>query len=172
MPLEEKNKIADNKEEKELSSEELKKKLEECQKLKDDYLAGWQRARADFSNYKKDESERAAGLVKYIQAGLILNILPILDNFELLKKNLPSDLKENQYVKAVFQLRKQVINLLKSQAVQRIKGVGERFDPNFHHVVAQEAAEGKEPGIILEIVQQGYLLQGKVLRPAKVKVAE
>jgi len=84
--------------------EELKKKLEECEKLKDEYLAGWQRERADFLNYKREELERIGEILKYTNVGLILNILPILDNFEIAEKKLPEDLKNDENVKGILSI--------------------------------------------------------------------
>jgi len=80
----------------ELTLEELKKKLEECQQLKEEYLAGWQRERADFLNYKKEEIERMGEMIKYADVGIILNFLPILDNFEIAEKKLSENLKVDE----------------------------------------------------------------------------
>ena len=92
-------------EKRELKLEDLKKKLEECQKEKDEYLAGWQRARADILNYKKEEMERIEEILKYAGEELILKILPILDNFDLIEKKLPDNLKEDVNVKGILQMR-------------------------------------------------------------------
>jgi len=110
--------------------EELKKKLEECEKLKDEYLAGWQRERADFLNYKREELERIGEILKYTNVGLILNILPILDNFEIAEKKIPEDLKNDENVKGILQLKNQILDFLKNQGVEEIKSLGEKFDPN------------------------------------------
>jgi len=152
--------------------EELKKKLEEAEKLKNEYLAGWQRARADFLNYKKEELERLGEMVKYAGETLILKILPILDNFEIAEKKLPEDLKNNENVKGILQIKNQILNFLKEQGVEEIKSVGERFDPNFHEVVEEVEMKDKEPGTIVEEIQKGYKINGRLLRPAKVKVAK
>ena len=160
--------------------EELKKKLEECEKLKDEYLAGWQRERADFLNYKREELERIGEILKYTNVGLILNILPILDNFEIAEKKLPEDLKNDENVKGILQIKNQILNFLKNQGVEEIKSAGEKFDPNFHEAVEEiepssaKATEGKDikSGIIVEEIQKGYKIHGKVLRPARVKVAK
>jgi molecular chaperone GrpE len=146
--------------------------LEECQKLKDEYLAGWQRARADLINYKKEELERVGELIKFSANGLILKILPILDNFEIAEKKLPENLKNDENVKGILQIKNQILNLLKEQGVEEIKSIGERFDPNFHEVVGEVEAKGKEPGTIIEEIQKGYKINGRLLRPAKVKVAK
>lgn len=168
----EENKEKIEEEKKELSLEELKKKLEECQKLKDEYLAGWQRERADFLNYKKEELERIGELIKYAGAGRILNILPILDNFEVVEKKLPENLTNDENVKGILQIKNQLKDFLKSQGVEEIKSVGEKFDPNFHEVVEEVEIKDKETGIIIEEIQKGYKINGRLLRPARVKVAK
>ena len=152
--------------------EELKKKLEECQKLKDEYLAGWQRARADLLNYKKEELERIGELIKYADVGIISKILPILDNFELAEKKLPENLKKDESVKGLLQIKNQIQDFLKSQGVEEIKSVGEKFDPNFQEVVEEIATKDKESGIVLEEIQKGYKIHGRLLRPARVKVSK
>jgi molecular chaperone GrpE len=156
----------------ELNIEEIKKKLEECQKLKDEYLAGWQKARADLLNYKKEELERVGELIKYAGLGLILKILPILDNFEISEKKLPDDLKNDENIKGILQVKNQILDFLKNQGVEEIKSVGERFDPNFQEVVEEAEVKDKESGIVLEEIQKGYKINGKLLRPAKVRVSK
>ena len=85
--------------------EDLKKQFEECQKQKEEYLNGWKRERADFLNYKKEEMERIGELIKYANEELILKIIPILDNFELAEKKLSGDLKENEWVKGILNIK-------------------------------------------------------------------
>lgn len=159
--------------------EEVKKQLEECQKLKDEYLAGWQKERADLLNYKKEEMERVGELVKYADVGIILKILPILDNFEVVEKNLPDELKNNDNVKGILQIKKQIQDFLENQGIEEIKSVGEKFDPHLHEIVGDVSSEDlakdgkkKEPGTIIEEVRKGYKSNGHLLRPAKVKVVK
>lgn len=154
------------------SINKLKKELEECQKLKNEYLAGWQRSRADFLNYKKEEIERIGELVKYASAGLILKILPILNNFEIIEKRLPKNFKNDKNIKGLLQIKFQLWDFLKNQGVEEIKCLGQKFDPNFQEVVEEIETKNKESGIVIGEVQKGYLLHGKVLRPAKVKVSK
>jgi len=156
---------------------DLKKKFEDCQKKRDEYLAGWQRARADFLNYKKEEMERIGKLLKYANENLILKILPILDNFEKAEKEIPEDKKNNQFLEGLLQIKTQFKDFLKNQGIEEIKVVGKEFDPNFMEAVevmepaSAEASAGKS-GAILEEIQKGYKLHGKVIRPAKVKVSK
>ncbi|MDP3093237.1 MAG: nucleotide exchange factor GrpE [bacterium] len=152
-------------------AEDLKKLLEDCQKQRNEYLAGWQRARADFLNYKKEEVERFKEIINFAGEEMILKILPLLDNFYLAEKNLPEDLKENQYVQGLLQIKAQFEDLLRSHEVELIESLGKKFDPQFHEVVEEIQDKSKEPGTIVEETQKGYLIQGQLLRPAKVKVS-
>ncbi|HDM31885.1 MAG TPA: nucleotide exchange factor GrpE [bacterium] len=152
--------------------EELKKKLEESEKLKQEYLAGWQRARADLLNYKKEELKRVGNLVKVATENLILELLPILDNFDIAEKNLPKEKKEDPNIKGFLQIKKQILDFLKKQGVEEIKTVGEKLNLQFHEVVEEVDTDEVETGYIIEEVQKGYKINGRVLRPAKVKVAK
>jgi len=159
-------------EKKEPTLEELKKKLDKYEKLKDEYLAGWQRARAELLNYKKEEMERIGEIIKYADVGLILKFLPILDNFELAEKKLPENLKADVNVKGILQIKNQIQNFLKNQGVEEIKSLGEKFDPNFQEMVEEVETKDKTPGVVIEEIQKGYKINGKLLRPAKVKIVK
>lgn len=181
--MEEKNK---KKVGKEINLEDLKKKLDECKKQKNEYLAGWQRSRADFLNYKKDEAEKIGEILKYANEEFILKILPILDNFEKAEEEVRSILdpketprrveyektKIEDLIKGFLQIRNQLKDFLKNQGVEEIKTLEEKFDPNFHEAIEEVKIKDKEPGIVIEEVQKGYLKQGRLLRPAKVKVTK
>ncbi|MGB2761978.1 MAG: nucleotide exchange factor GrpE [Minisyncoccales bacterium] len=149
-----------------------KEELKKCEKQKEEYLAGWQRARADFLNYKKEEMERIGGLLFYAQEEMILKILPVLDNFNLVEKKLPQDLKDNPNIEGIFQIKNQIQDFLKNYGIEEMKVLGEKFDPNFHEVVEEVEIKDKEKGIIVEEIQKGYLIQGRVLRATRVKVAK
>jgi len=157
---------------KEPTLDELKKQLEECQKLKDEYLAGWQRTRAELLNYKKEELERIGELIKYADTGLILKILPILDNFEIAEKKLPENLKNDENVKGLLLIKNQIQDFLKNQGVEEIKTIGEKFDPNLMEVVEEVEGKNVDSGIAIEEIQKGYKIHGRLLRPAKVRVAK
>ncbi len=168
---EKRNDSEKEKSEKELIGE-IKEKLERCQKLSDEYLNGWKKERADFLNYKKNETERVEELIKYANEEFILKLLPVLDTFYLSEKELPEKLKNNQWVDGFLKIKNQVLNFLKNQGVEEIKSQGEEFDPNFHEAVEMEKNNGGKSGIVVEEVKKGYLLSGKVLRPAQVKVTK
>jgi molecular chaperone GrpE len=159
--------------EKKQDVEKLIKDFQEIEKMKNDYLAGWQRARADFLNYKKEEMERIQGLLKYSQEEFILKILPVLDSFDLAEKNLSENLKDDETVKGLLQIKIQLKDFLKNQNLEEIKSVGEKFNPEIHEAVEQiELDQEKESGVIIEEVQKGYKINNRLLRPAKVKVTK
>lgn len=152
--------------------EELEKKLKETEELKNQYLAGWQRARADLINYKKEEMERIGEWIKYANENLILKILPILDNFEIAKKKIPDGLKENENVKGIFLIEEELKRILKNEGLEEIEVLGKKFDPAISEVVEEIETDEYETGTVVEEVQKGYKFHYHLLRPAKVKVAK
>ena len=150
--------------------EDLRKKLEETEKQKAEYLAGWQRERADFLNYKKEEMERIGELLKYAMEEYILKLLPILDNFEKAEKELSSEKKKDKFFEGVIQIKNQLHEFLRIQGVEEVKSQGEKFDPNMHEVIGETEVKGKESGLIVEEIQKGYKVNGHLLRPARVKI--
>jgi len=163
--------VDENKEE--LSLDNLKKELDRCLKERADYLAGWQRAQADFLNYKKEQNKRIEEVLKFANLDLVIRLLSILDNFDLMEKNISEELKENENIKGILQIKMQILDFLKSQNLEIINVViEEKFDPNFHEAIQVVETKDKESDIIVEEIQKGYILQGRVIRPAKVKVTK
>lgn len=149
----------------------LKEQLAELEKQKQEYLAGWQRSKADFLNYKKGEMARFERFIDIASQGMIIKILPLLDNLYLAEKNLPEDLKKDQYVQGILQIKIQLESLLKNQGVEYMETIGKQFDPQFHEVI-EEVDSDKEPNTIVEEIQKGYLINQNLLRPAKVKISK
>ena len=146
--------------------EKLKKKIKECREEKEKYLTGWQRSQADFINYRRRQEEQMAEWSKMLDGGLIKDILPVMDSLDAAQKSQP----DNQ---GLTTLAKQFEDILKKHGLAEIKSIGEKFNPEFHEVVeCQECEEGKkhEEGIVTEEIQKGYILNGKVIRVAKVGV--
>lgn len=128
------------------------------------------RIQADFENYKRRSQEDKAEFSKYANTDLILQILPVLDNFRLAVHHLPKDLEDHPWVAGVRHIEAQLEQILCSEGVARIETVGETFDPRLHEAIEEVVSE-KPPGEITEEVQRGYRLQDRVIRPAKVKVS-
>ena len=166
------NNIKAEAESKQPNAKELEKLLEDFKKKSEEYLAGWQRARADFLNYKKDEMERIERLLSYAGIEFILKLLPILDNFDITEKKIPESLKNDDNVKGLLLIKSQIIDFLKSHGIEEIESIGEKFDPQLHEVVGEITARKEELGIIIEEVQKGYKINGELLRPARVKISK
>lgn len=146
---------------------EIEKELNECKAKCAEYLEGWKRERAGFLNYKKEEMERISGLARYAQEEMILKFLPILDNFYLAEREMGDDLKNHSWSAGFLNIQKQIEEFLKTQGVEETKvEKGDVFNPS-----TMEAIEGEEE-TVSEVAQKGYTMNGKLLRPAKVKVSK
>lgn len=152
--------------------EELKKELAKTKEKMEEYLSGWKRTLADFDNFKKTQAKEREEFIKLANKGLILDILPILDNFGIAWKSLPKELKGDSWVEGIGHIKKSLENLLKEKGVEEIDPKGEEFDPAFHEAVEKvKGPRSKNKKIkVIEVVQKGYKLNGEVIRPARVKV--
>ncbi len=146
---------------------DTEKTLAELKAKADANLAGWQRAQADFANFKKRSEQEKEEVVKYANAALVLNILPILDDFERAIASLPDDLKGHSWVDGMKIIERKMRSTLESQGLSPIKAVGEPFDPRFHDAVRQDV--GPE-GIIVAEAFKGYKFLDRVIRPSQVAV--
>ena len=146
---------------------ELKQALAEEREKPEKNLANWQRAQADFANFKRRTDQEKEELGKYANAGLILSLLPFLDDLELALGKIPPELVGVKWVEGVKQIERKFLANLEKQGVVVIKAVGETFDPRIHEAIKEDA--GPEGKVTAE-VQRGYKLGEKILRPSKVIV--
>lgn len=147
----------------------LQKKTNQFKKQAEEYLNGWKRAKADYINREREIEKEKSDWVKFANKDLILQLLPVLDSLDQSLDHIPHDRGESEWVKGVAQIKIQFEKFLQSQGVEKIKTVGEVFNPEYHEVVGKEEGEGEEQeNVIVQVVQAGYSMQGKVLRPAKV----
>ena len=150
--------------------EELMKRLEESEAKVAEHLEGWQRAQADFINYK-NRVQRDQELMKSVMKGdIIRKFLPALDDLERALQNRPAD--SEAWVGGIELIHKKLQTILESEGVTRIEAEGRLFDPNFHEAISHEPNEAVESGHVIAVVQNGYMLGDRVLRPALVRVAQ
>lgn len=134
-----------------------------------DLTAALQRERADADNMRRRHHEQMFGLRETVKADVVRELLPIIDNFERSLRHVPKNLEENDYVKGVNGVVKQFEKTLGDIGVERIKTVGEVFDPNLHEAVHMEEGEGQVE-VVCEELQPGFKLGEEVIRHAVVKV--
>lgn len=145
----------------------LKEQISKLEKEKEEYLNGWKRAKADAINLQKDEMKRLEEVMKFANADLIKDLLLVLDSFEL--SMLAT--KDPEARKGIEIIYSQLEKTLNKQGLEKIKALGEIFDPSLHEAMLQEESE-KESGTILEEMVKGWKLNGKVIRPTKVKISK
>jgi molecular chaperone GrpE len=147
--------------------ESLKEALTEAKAKAEANLAGWQRAQADFINYKKRSEQEKQDLSKFANSVLILSLLPVLDDFERAFSSLPPKMGKLSWLDGIKLVERKLWAVLQAQGVSPIKALGQPFDPQFHEAVRQD--KGKD-GIVIEEVQKGYMIDDRVIRPTMVVV--
>lgn len=135
----------------------------------DELTAALQRERADAVNLRRRYEEQIASLQTMAKAGVVRDLLPVIDNFERALKHVPKELENNEYVKGIQNIVKQFEKTLEQLGVQKIKTVGEPFNPHLHEAVSMEEGDGG-PEVVSEELQPGYQMGGEVLRHALVRV--
>jgi len=154
---------------KDTKSKDTTKPVEEkqsYQELWDKYV----RLGAEFDNYKKRSFKEKIDFMKFANEGLIIELLSILDNFERGIKSAESKKDYDLLHQGVDMISKQLHSLLETKGLSRIKSIGQKFDPHQHEAV--EVVDGEDEGAVIEELQSGYLLSGRIIRPARVKVAK
>jgi len=147
--------------------EALKQALAEEKAKAEEHLAGWQRAQADFINYKRRTEQDKEEISKFANSILILSILPVLDDLARALTSIPPRLAKLGWVDGIRLIERKLQTSLEAQGLSQIKALGEPFDPNLHEAARMD--KGKE-GIIIEEIQKGYTLHDRVIRPPKVVV--
>ena len=147
-------------------------RLEQLEKEHETLKSQYVRIAADFDNFRKRQSRDQDDLKIQLISKALTSILPIVDNFERARQQLKPESQEAQTLHRSYQgLYKQLVEVLKQQGVAPMKVIGQHFDPNLHEAVLREPSEEFNEDIIIEELQRGYHLEGKVLRHALVKVS-
>ena len=165
-----KNKKHSKKEEKNKYKKEIEKLKNDIKKLSEDALV----AKADLINYRKRKDEELNRMLKFCNEDLIKQILPILDNFERAIKLDDDNLEDevSKFLEGFKMIYCNMQNVMENFEVKPIDGTNKPFDPVYHNAIMVETREGVEPGMVLEVLQKGYIYKDKVIRPAMVKVSE
>ncbi|MDD2696050.1 MAG: nucleotide exchange factor GrpE [Anaerolineales bacterium] len=153
------------------SLEELHARLTELQEKADEYLDGWQRARAEFANYKKRVERDQAQVYQSAVGSIAKRYLEVLDDLELALKNRPQSGDGAEWAAGIELIYRKLLNFLEAEGVIQMQADGQAFDPNLHEAISSDETDGIPAGQIIEVLRQGYLLGERVLRPATVRVA-
>lgn len=152
----------------------LKDDLRACKEERQSYLDGWQRAKADLANWKRREEDERKQFLKFAAEGLIADLLPVLDGFHMAAANKEAWEKvDPAWRQGVEYLHKELLRVLAGQGLEEFSPLGAPFDPKEHTAIG--AIPTDDPGkdhFVAEVIQRGYRLREKVLRPAQVKIYE
>ena len=154
--------------------DELKEHLQKCEEERAEYLNGWQRAKADYINYKKEETHRLEDVFRSIAGTILSDILPVLDSFDLALEtgDRNVEIKESADQHGMLLIRAQLFDVLKNRGLEIIAiNKGHGFNPERHEALGEVECDLPE-GTIYDEVQKGYMLNGKVIRPARVRLAK
>ena len=178
-PEEKQEETENKKEDKKGAKFGKKKRIEELEeenaKLKEELAASknaYFKAYADAENLKKRLQSEADNVRKYRIQGFATEVLPVIDNLERALDVKVDDPNVKNYAKGFEMIYQQLVNILEMEGVKEIEAKDKPFDPNFHQALMQEAKEGVEPGMVIEVLQKGYMLKDRVLRATLVKVSE
>ena len=150
--------------------DKLEESLKKIKELEEEVL----KAKADNINYRKRKDEEVSKMLEFANEDLVKDILPSIDNFErainLDDENLDDEL--SKFLAGFKMIYCHLVEVMEKYDVKVIDDKGKAFDPKFHQAVLTEKVEGMEPGMVVEVMQKGYMLKDKVIRPAMVKVSE
>lgn len=151
--------------------EQWKNDLQAAQEQAQTYFEGWQRERADFANYKRRIERDQQTLSQTITANVIKKYLAVLDDLERALKNRPTEGTAVAWAEGLELIQRKLQTILESEGIKRIEAENAEFDPNRHEAVSYEEHSDFESGHVIEVLQQGYTLGERVIRPAVVRIA-
>ena len=157
---------------KDAKTRKLEEKLSKCQEEKEEYLDGWQRAKADFVNLKKRSEEERSNIITKSKANFINDLLPVIDSFDMAMKDQEAwNSAPENWRKGIESIHSQLNRLLNEYDVMEISETGIDLDPNQHEAIdSVEVTDDQQDGKVIEVVQKGYKINDRVIRPASVKV--
>jgi molecular chaperone GrpE len=150
---------------------ELAEELQQAQGKAKEFFEGWQRERADFANYKRRIERDQQMMSVNIKTDVIKKYLTILDDLERAMKTRPTEGPAESWANGIELIMRKLQSLLEAEGVRRIPAETETFNPSRHEAITHEDSPDHKSGEIIEVVQQGYTLGDRVLRPALVRVA-
>jgi molecular chaperone GrpE len=147
----------------------LKKQLAEAESKASEYKDSWLRLQAEFQNYRKRLERDNEMMYASMKGDIVKKVLPVLDDLERALQNRSAD---DAWANGIELIARKFQNVLEGEGIKKIEALGKEFDPNFHEAISHEAANGAQSGHVIGVVQNGYMLGERVIRPALVRVAQ
>lgn len=148
----------------------IRQKTEELQAEVNEWKDKYLRSMADFDNYRKRSLEEKSDWIKRASEKLALSICDVLDNFDRALMQITDEQKEDSFIKGIVLIDQQLKSALEKEGVKRIEALGKEFDPNLHEALAHIPSDYEE-GIVAAIIQNGYTMNDKLIRPVRVAVS-
>jgi molecular chaperone GrpE len=145
--------------------------LAELQRQAEDNHSRYLRAQADFDNFRRRTLKEKEELAQYASLKVISQLLPVLDNFERALQTGGEGAESGSFAKGVDMIYRQLNQVLEAEGLKQMEVIGQQFDPELHQAIMQVASEDQDEGTVVEVIQPGYKLKDKVIRPAMVKVS-
>ena len=151
--------------------DQLRAKLMEAEQARDQHLDLAKRTQAEFENYQKRAQRENAAALRYAEASLAFDILTILDNLDRAVAAAKQAGETGPLVQGVALVQTQVVDVFRRHGITRVEAQGRPFDPNQHQAVMQQPSKEYPPGTVVQVLEHGYMIHDRVLRPARVVVS-
>ena len=150
---------------------QLQQTIQRLEKEAKEYLNGWKRAQADYQNLQKETAKAREDFAQFANESLLRECITLVDYFDYAFRNLPDTAEKSEWLTGIRHIYKELMQILERHGVSIMQTVGEPFDPQRHEAIEEVNADG-ESGTVVEEVQKGFLVNNKILRPARVKIAK
>jgi len=151
--------------------EELTQQLEAAEQRASEAESGWQRARADYQNLKRRSEEQRAESAGIAGDRLLIRVLDLADDFDLAVEHIPEEAKDSAWVEGITAIDRKLRALLEAEGIDSMAGEGEPFDPQTQQAISYEDTADVPDGTVIKVLQRGFTINGRILRPALVAVA-
>jgi molecular chaperone GrpE len=155
-----------------VSTETASAELEKVRAQSQEYFEGWQRERADFANYKKRIERDQIQMAQAVNGNIVKKYLVVMDDLERALKARPAEGDGAKWAEGIDLIYRKFQTILENENIKRIPADAAEFDPNLHEAISHEDSPDHESGQVIEVLQQGYMIGDRVLRPALVRVAK
>jgi molecular chaperone GrpE len=154
------------------SIDDLQARIAQLEKESAEHKDNWLRAAADYRNFKRRADQERAELIRNASAGLVLKLLPVIDDMERALNSVPEEIAATSWFEGIKLIAQKLQTVLESEGVTPIEALGQDFNPHLHEAVIYEAAEDGQDGKVIAELQKGYKMRDRVLRPTMVKVGK